>query len=207
MVHGYHVIWGAYGFWLPNDPRGSWSDFVAFWELARFGKATKSAERLAIDLAQWARWRAEAVQALKYPPVVLTGRQAKFVGDGFCNGVRKSGYCIWACSILPEHVHLVIARHRYKVETIANLLKGEATKELKRNWLHPQGRFVGPDGKFPSMWAEQQWKVFLDSEEAIEAAIRYVEENPLKESKPRQKWPFITPFQGIDKGGWVTYHS
>ena len=25
MIHGYHVIMGMYGFWLPNDPRGSWS--------------------------------------------------------------------------------------------------------------------------------------------------------------------------------------
>lgn len=29
MVLAYHVIFGAYGFWLPNDPRGSWSKFVA----------------------------------------------------------------------------------------------------------------------------------------------------------------------------------
>lgn len=35
MIHGYHLIWGAYGFWLPNDPRGSWSDFVYSWELER----------------------------------------------------------------------------------------------------------------------------------------------------------------------------
>ncbi|HUT10853.1 MAG TPA: hypothetical protein VMY42_10175 [Thermoguttaceae bacterium] len=45
MVLAYHVIFGAYGFWLPNDPRGSWSDFVGSWELARFGKATKVSTR------------------------------------------------------------------------------------------------------------------------------------------------------------------
>jgi len=28
MVLGTHLILTAYGFWLPNDPRGSWSDFV-----------------------------------------------------------------------------------------------------------------------------------------------------------------------------------
>ena len=27
-----HVIITAYGFWLPNDPRGSWSDFVGAWD-------------------------------------------------------------------------------------------------------------------------------------------------------------------------------
>src|SRR5438034_5148372 len=33
MVLASHGIFTAYGFWLPNDPRGSWSDFVRSWEL------------------------------------------------------------------------------------------------------------------------------------------------------------------------------
>ena len=41
MVIAYHVIYSMYGFWLPNDPRGSWSDFVGSWELFRYGPATK----------------------------------------------------------------------------------------------------------------------------------------------------------------------
>lgn len=45
MIIGYHVIFGMYGFWLPNDPRGSWSDFVGSWELYRYGPATKTTER------------------------------------------------------------------------------------------------------------------------------------------------------------------
>jgi hypothetical protein len=32
MILGSHVIFGAYGFWLPNDPRGSWSEFVGAWD-------------------------------------------------------------------------------------------------------------------------------------------------------------------------------
>jgi len=39
MIRAYHAIFTAYGFWLPNDPRGSWSDFVGSWELFRFGPA------------------------------------------------------------------------------------------------------------------------------------------------------------------------
>lgn len=45
MILASHVIFGTYGFWLPNDPRGSWSDFVGSWELARFGRATKVTTR------------------------------------------------------------------------------------------------------------------------------------------------------------------
>jgi REP element-mobilizing transposase RayT len=205
MIHGYHVVWGTYGFWLPNDPRGSWSDFVASWELARFGTTTRPTEGTAIDDSRWARWRVEAEQAMTYPSVALSGKQARSVGRGFANAVSKSQYTIWACSILPQHVHLVIARHRYKVEQIANLLKREATRQLKNDLLHPQTAFAAADGKLPSMWGEGQWKVFLDSEAAIDAAIRYVEENPIKEGKPAQKWSFVTPFRGIEQGGWVTY--
>ena len=72
----------------------------------------------------------------------------------------KKWIAIWACSILPEHIHLVIARHAYEIEQISNLLKGEATKEIKDKVIHPQVRFVDAKGKLPSMWAEQQWKVF-----------------------------------------------
>ena len=206
MIHGYHVVWGVYGFWLPNDPHGSWSDFVHSWELARFGESTKSCERADIDRTEWDAWRIAAVTALKYPPVRLTDAQVRAAAAGFANGVRKSGYTIGACSILPEHVHMVIARHSYKVEQICNLLKGEATKQLKAQALHPQTLHVDRRGKLPSVWAELEWKVYLDSESAIETAIRYVDDNPAKEGKPRQQWPFVTPFSGLDQSGWITYH-
>jgi hypothetical protein len=100
----------------------------------------------------------------------------------------------------------VVARHRYKVEQVCNLLKGEATKQLKAESCHPQARFAGSDGTLPSLWAEKQWKVYLDTEESILAAIRYVEENPVKEGKRRQRWSFVTPFHGIDQSAWTVYH-
>jgi REP element-mobilizing transposase RayT len=206
MIHGYHVIWGAYGFWLPNDPRGSWSDFVGSWELARFGRASRSIERRDVNPAQWDAWRAVAIKALRFPPVQLTGPQARAVGRGFAVGARKSRLTIWACSILPEHVHLVVARHTYKVEQVCNLLKGEATKQMKAESLHPQQRFQHGGGTLPSLWAQGQWRVYLDSEQSIEAAIHYVEQNPLKEGKPPQKWFFVTPFAGLEQSGWTTYH-
>ena len=49
MIHGYHVILPMYGFWLPNDPRGSWSEFVRKWELTRFGDGTQTRDFCFID--------------------------------------------------------------------------------------------------------------------------------------------------------------
>ncbi|MEX0703139.1 MAG: hypothetical protein WD069_13675 [Planctomycetales bacterium] len=62
MFHAYHVIFGAYGFWLPNDPRGSWSDFVGSWELLQFGRATKVTTRR--SLAHSKRLREEGLHPL-----------------------------------------------------------------------------------------------------------------------------------------------
>ena len=101
MVHGYHVIVCAYGFWLPNDPRGSWSDFVGKWELVRFGKATRGLERLVLTEEQ-ERDRQAAKQLLQYPAVQFSGQQARAIGHGFASACRKSGFTIWACAILPH---------------------------------------------------------------------------------------------------------
>lgn len=206
MIHGYHVILPHYGFWLPNDPRGSCSEFVASWELARFGKTTRHLEqRTLAQLSDEELALRDAMRkALLYPPVTLTGKQALSVAKGFQAQAEKSGYAIWACAILPEHTHLVIARHRYKVEQMANLLKGAATTQLIEDHLHPLAQYAKPEERPPGMWARHQWKVYLDSDEQIENAIAYVNANPIKEGKPEQKWKWITPYRGLE-AGWTTY--
>jgi hypothetical protein len=56
MIVAYHIIFSAYGFWLPNDPRGSWSDFIRSWELFRFGPATKTTARRSVAHREHDRW-------------------------------------------------------------------------------------------------------------------------------------------------------
>jgi REP element-mobilizing transposase RayT len=195
-VRAYHVIFSAYGFWLPNDPRGSWSDFVRAWELfLAGGPATKVDTRLSVAGRPHDRQaRLRVKEALQYPAVVFDGHQALSIAHGFARMATKSQYQVYACSILPEHVHLVLGRHRYRVETMVRLLKAEATRELLHDGLHPLALFPEPDGSLPSPWARKCWKVFLDTDADIIRAIRYVEENPVKEGKRPQRWLFVVPF-------------
>lgn len=198
MIYGSHVIISAYGFWLPNDPRGSWSDFVGAWELLRFGAATKTDDpRSVARKPHNVAIRLAAKQALMYPAVRSSGPQARAVGNGFAKLVREDGLKVWACAIMPEHVHLVIARHRHSVERIVNLLKGFATRRLIEKKLHPLAKYQDADGQVPKCWARREWKVFIDNEAHLLQAIRYVENNPLKEGKPRQKWSFVTAYRGL----------
>src|SRR5207245_1545655 len=131
MIVAYHVIFGAYGFWLPNDPRGSWSAFVGSWDLFRYGPATKTDETHSVaHRPHDVQLRLAAKEALKYPPVQLNGVQARAVGRGFGRYVERSGLVFRACAILPDHVHLVVDRFRMTVEQFVIQLKGEATAQL-----------------------------------------------------------------------------
>jgi REP element-mobilizing transposase RayT len=191
MVLGSHVIFGAYGFWLPNDPRGSWSEFVGAWELYRFGRATKTAETRSLAARQHdVPFRLAAKQALKRPAVELNGMQAGEVAAGFADYARRSRLAIWACAILPDHVHLVLGRHRLHVEQLVIQLKSSATRRLLADGLHP---FQQVD-RSAKCFARGQWKVFLDGPEDVRRAIAYVERNPLKEGLPPQRWGFVAPY-------------
>ena len=198
MVLGYHMVISAYGFWLPNDPRGSWSEYVGSQGLLRFGRATRVETRRSVaDQPHDHQARLAAKTKLRYPPVRLNGLQARAVGRGFAKVIDRTDLSVWACAILPEHVHLAIARHRYSVERLANLLKGEATRQLLKENLHPFAHLQVSAGRLPTVWGRGQWKVFLNNEAAIVRAIEYVRSNPVKEGKPPQKWPFVIPFDGI----------
>jgi REP element-mobilizing transposase RayT len=195
-VIAYHLILTFYGFWLPNDPRGSWSDFVRAWELRRFGSATKTHERrsLARDKHD-IRKRLEAKQALARPPVQLDGVQARAVIRGFSRFVDRSGIKVFACAILPEHVHLVIGRHHYSIEEIARHLKADATTELNRERVHPARDYPYRNGSLPSPWARGEWKCFIDNEDYTRNAVRYVNRNPTREGRKPQSWSFIAPLE------------
>jgi REP element-mobilizing transposase RayT len=186
---GYHIIFGAYGFWLPNDPRGSWSAFVGSWDLFRFGKATKTDVRHSVAAAPHDfKQRLAAKTALKRPPVQFSQLQIEAVGSGFGEYTSRSGLVIHACAVLPDHVHLVVAMHRLDPSKIAAQLKGAASAELNRRRLHP---FEGNEKAF----ARGEWVVYLDTPDDMHRAIHYVENNPEKEGLPRQFWPFVTPFE------------
>jgi REP element-mobilizing transposase RayT len=194
-IIAYHVIFTAYGFWLPNDPRGSWTDFVGSWELFRYGAATKTDTRRSVASTPHDREsRMQAKQALKYPPVKFDGYQALQIAKGFAHMVEKSACVFYACAILPDHVHLVLAKHRYKVEQMVNLLKGEASRALSEARMHPMAAWSKTGCRLATPWAHRCWKVYLHTAEEVARAIQYVEANPVKEGKRPQKWSFITPF-------------
>ena len=100
MIIAYHIILTAYGFWLPNDPRGSWSTAVWAKHLRPFGQATKvDTHRSLAKIAHNHKMRHDAKRNLKYPPVSCTGVQARATARGFATIVKQLDMTVHACAV------------------------------------------------------------------------------------------------------------
>ena len=91
---------------------------------------------------------------------------------------------------------MVIGRHSRHVERIVGHMKSAATRRLDVDGMHPFSDVRLRDGRRPSPWAERCWKVFLDSRADVLRAVDYVEQNPVKEGKRRQRWSFVRAYRG-----------
>jgi REP element-mobilizing transposase RayT len=129
----------------------------------------------------------DAKQALQRPPVHLTGEQARSAAMGFKKAALEGGYRFFACAILPEHVHLVMGATARTPRRVIAHLKTRAIQQLVADSL-----WSGPD--VPA-WSRGCWVVYLDNDADLHRAIAYVEKNPSKEGKPRQRWSFVVQYK------------
>lgn len=192
MVRWYHAIVSAYGFWLPNDPRGSWSDFVHSWELYRFGGPAMKVDgkRSYAHDPHDVRFRREMKEHLKYPPVRFDVACRRSIARGFGRACDEFRFRIHACAIGFDHVHLVISRNADRtVEGIVSVLKARATSQMKLDATHPMAGY--PD--CPTAWGKKCWSVFINDTVQLRRAIDYVNRHPMKEGLESQRWDFITP--------------
>ena len=171
---GFHVIFSTYGYWLPNDPRGSWSDWIRNWELLRFGPATKVETRESVaGVKHDAESRKLAKKSLAYSEVFLTwpagfGGRRRFSHRGR-GGRLRSTRLLDSC---PSTSTWCWGRMRDNIDRIVGHLKARATQQLNRQGIHPLAAYRQADGTTPSPWCRNCWKVFIYSQRHLRDAIR-----------------------------------
>src|SRR5205823_3208389 len=123
--------------------------------LKRFGPATKTTERRSLASKPFDReLRRDARASLQYPSVHFNREQIACVGTGFAQAIATLSLQVVACAVMPDHVHLVIHRHRTTIEEIVGFLKRAATRELTRSNLHPLTAHTTARGRVPSPWVD-----------------------------------------------------
>jgi REP element-mobilizing transposase RayT len=195
-ILSFELIFANYGFWLPNDERGSGSDFVRSAALTKFGPANFSHRRSVAWKPFDHQLRELARASLKYDPVIFNERQILAVARGFENEIKVYGGVVDACAIMPRHSHLVVGPPRYDIRRFAGRLKGAATKQLIAENLHPLAKFSNAGGTLPSPWSVKPWVVYPFTYDDVVRCIDYTDDNPLKSGRSRQNWDWITEYAG-----------
>ena len=119
-----------------------------------------------------------------------------WVGRAFGEVLEEDGIVAYACAIMRDHVHVVVRRSKIPVERVVWRLKARATMVLAREGLHPFQDEKRVRGQLPRPWGRGDWSVYLNSPEEVRGKIRYVEENPVKEGMKRQRWRFVSEYEG-----------
>jgi len=187
MVLAYHLVWTAYGWWLPNDPRGSMSQFIASDIIAELGELHYGRKRIQPASRDIRRFYERAAGVLKFPLLRFTDREVEAIGRAFEEVIRARPYTCYACAIMPDHVHLLIRKHRDLAETMIEDFQAASRAAVidvgDRHFDHP-------------VWGGPGWKVYEDTPDDIRRTVRYVDDNPIKARLPRQVWPFVSVYDG-----------
>src|SRR5207249_570369 len=106
MVAGYHLIWTAYGWWLPNDPRGSGSFEIRVEKINCLGDIhyrRKIDQPLSAEIRQFY----QTVQdLLKHPLLTFDDVDIALIGKTIGEVITDRKYTCYACAVMPDHVHL-----------------------------------------------------------------------------------------------------
>jgi len=188
MVAGYHLIWTVYGYWLPNDPRGSTSKEIRVEAIKPLGELHYGRKIIQPSSAEIRQFQEQARAVLHFKVQSFDLADIAFLGNVFGKEIATRGYTCYACAIMPDHVHMLIRRHRDKAEAMI-----EHFQDASRAALYAVGKREAPH---PVWTAGPGWKVFLETRQDFERDIEYIRQNPLKINWPEQRWEFVTPYNG-----------
>ena len=166
--------------------------------LKRFGPATKTTARHSLANKPHDRATRQAAKAaLIYPAVTLDEAQRACVARGFEKIVAVLHLVVYACAIMPDHIHFVTKRHALHIEEIVGHMKRAATRQLTEEGLHPLAGFINRSGRVPSPWVVGGWNRFIDEHRLVAPAADYVVQNPEKIGLPRQSYSFLQPIPQV----------
>lgn len=185
MVIAHHLIWTVYGTWLPNDPRGSGSRVVISPAIAALGELHYGRRKIQPKSSAIREFYERAEPQLMHPIIRFTPMQLLAIGEILGRAIQIHNYTCYACAVMPDHVHLVIRKHRDLAEEMIDKLQETSLVAIRGLQIVPADHPV---------WTSGSWKRFLDTTQRIHEVVQYVENNPLEVGLPRQLWPFVVPY-------------
>jgi REP element-mobilizing transposase RayT len=187
LIIAYHLVWTGYGHWLPNDPRGSGSKSVLNEKIAALGEPHYGRKRVQPAGQVVREFYRQATPILSYPQLKFDETDIRQIGVAFAEIVSERKYTCYACAIMPDHVHILIRKHRDLGEDMIEHLQDRS-----------RDRFCEAGVCDPShpVWTDGGWKRYLLTPDALRGVIQYIERNPLEIGWARQQWDFVKAYDG-----------
>src|SRR5690242_1681489 len=129
-IIAHHLVWTAYGWWLPNDPRGSMSRYVQSDLIAELGEIHYGRKNLQPAGWQIRQFYHEAEDRLQHDLLLFDDRAREEIGLSFQTTTKRNGWTVYSCAIMPDHVHILIRAHRDNAATMIEKLQSDS-----RWWL------------------------------------------------------------------------
>lgn len=176
IVIAHHLILHGYAHWLPNDPRGSESQEVESAKLADLGPVHFGRKRVQPPREELRAFHDAAAPLLAHAPIWFDAAKRQALAESIAQTLGETGYTVWACAVMRNHVHLCVRRHRDDALTIWTRFAQSTSTGLRL--------FADVANDHP-IWSDRPYKVFLYTPADVRRVIAYIENNPPKRASPR----------------------
>jgi hypothetical protein len=130
MVIAHHLIWTAYGWWLPNDPRGGGSKVIRNDIIADLGKLHYGRKKMQPAARDVRHFYEQARQVLRHPLLRFEADCRELIAAAFADVVQQKQYTCYACAIMPDHIHILIRKHKNLAEEMMEHFKQSSRQKL-----------------------------------------------------------------------------
>ena len=130
FVIAHHLLWTAYGWWLPNDPRGSGSKIIRNPSLTKLGDLHYGRKSDQPSGHEIRTFYSRAQPLLRHNLLTLHGDEVPTAACGLAQCIQQHNFTCYACAIMPDHVHLVLRKHKHAAEEMIDNLQALSHERL-----------------------------------------------------------------------------
>ena len=186
MILACHLVWTAYGWWFPNDPRGSWSKEVWVPAIRELGNDSGNMQRgrrpVQPSPVHLRKWLKEAQRSLKHKPVTLDRNACEIVRNAIKQQIDLHDYIVPAIAVRADHVHVIVKSHcKHTFQRMVQAFKSVSTRALRRHFLladlparREKKNCTSSNPTKNPVWSRGYWIRYLDNEKTIVTATAYV---------------------------------
>ncbi len=124
---------------MPNDPRGSSSTEIRSSVLEELGEIHYGRKKLQPSGTVLRKFYQEAKPKLKHDILPFTGEEIIMIAESFANTIKLRKYTCYGGAIMPDHVRLLIRKHRDKAEEMIGFFQDESWQHLQETKRYPSG--------------------------------------------------------------------